>query len=182
MARRIAAVTEARIMPPWKATPTDYAFGNARGLTDQQVAVLQRWVADGMLEGDRSKLPPLPTFTEGWQLGQPSLVVKMPDAFEVPPTGPDIYRSFVVPLHLETRASRQSASPGAKSPTTRWAASACRSSRRTAASCLNSSRRTRNTCAHRPSLASGSGGACGINNLRISRPTAPSADSPGRAG
>ncbi len=101
MARRIAAVTEARIMPPWKATPTDYAFGNARGLTDQQVAVLQRWVADGMLEGDRSKLPPLPTFTEGWQLGQPSLVVKMPDAFEVPPTGPDIYRSFVVPLHLK---------------------------------------------------------------------------------
>ena len=41
------------------------------------------------------------TFTEGWQLGQPSLVVKMPDAVEVPATGPDVYRSFVVPLHLE---------------------------------------------------------------------------------
>lgn len=102
MARRIAAVTEARIMPPWKATPTDYPFGNARGLTDQQIAVLQRWVADGMLEGDRSKLPTLPKFTEGWQLGQPSLVVTMPDAFEVPATGPDVYRSFVVPLNLET--------------------------------------------------------------------------------
>ena len=101
MARRIAAVTEARIMPPWKAAPTDYAFGNARGLSDAQIAVLQRWVADGMLEGDRSKLPALPKFTEGWQLGQPSLVVKMPEPFEVPATGPDVYRSFVVPLNLD---------------------------------------------------------------------------------
>ncbi len=101
MARRIAAVTESRIMPPWKAAPTDYAFGNARGLTDAQIAVFQRWVADGMLEGDRSKLPALPHFTEGWQLGQPSLVVKMPEPFEVPATGSDVYRSFVVPLNLE---------------------------------------------------------------------------------
>jgi hypothetical protein len=98
--RLIASMTANGKMPPWKAAPSDFAFKNERHLTEDQKAVLQRWVANGMPEGDRQKTPALPTFTAGWQLGTPDLVVKMPEPFSVPADGPDIYRNFVVPLNL----------------------------------------------------------------------------------
>src|SRR5262245_1577735 len=101
LAKAIAAATASRIMPPWKAVPGDVEFANTRQLTDQQIDIIQRWVADGALEGDASRLPALPKFTEGWQLGTPDLAVSMSEAFEVPATGPDVYRSFVVPLNLD---------------------------------------------------------------------------------
>jgi hypothetical protein len=101
LARAIAAVTGARAMPPWKAGPSDYPFANARKLTDDQIATIQTWVADGAVEGDPARLPPLPRFTDGWQLGPPDLTVTMDQAFEVPARGPDVYRNFVVPLHLD---------------------------------------------------------------------------------
>ena len=98
--RRIAEVTRARQMPPWKAAPGDYAFKGERRLNDAQLDVIQQWVDGGMPEGDPKKLTALPTFTEGWQLGEPDLVVRMPEAYQVPTTGRDIYRNFVLPLNL----------------------------------------------------------------------------------
>jgi hypothetical protein len=101
LAKAIVAATSSRAMPPWKAGPSDYEFRNARRLTDTQIETIRRWVADGAPEGDAAKLPPLPPFTEGWQLGTPDLAVTMPEPFDVPATGPDVYRSFVVPLNLD---------------------------------------------------------------------------------
>ena len=104
LAKAIASATSSRSMPPWKAGPGDYHFRNERRLTDAQIRTIAQWVADGALEGDPATLPPLPRFTEGWQLGQPDLVVMMGEAFEVPAKGPDVYRSFVVPLGLDRDA------------------------------------------------------------------------------
>ena len=101
LAKAIATATASRVMPPWKAGPGDVEFANARQLTTEQIEIIQRWVADGALEGDAGLLPALPRFTEGWQLGPPDLVVSMSEAFEVPASGPDVYRSFVVPLSLD---------------------------------------------------------------------------------
>jgi len=99
--RLIAAVTQAKVMPPWKAAPGDYLFTNERRLSDDQIDVLRRWVDDGMPEGDPAKLPALPAFTEGWELGPPDLVVTMPEPFAIPADGPDVYRNFVIPLNLD---------------------------------------------------------------------------------
>ena len=101
LAKAIASATASRVMPPWKAGPSDYEFANARRLSAEQIATIQRWVADGAPEGDPKKLPPLPHFTEGWQLGPPDLAVTMSEPFDVPATGPDVYRNFVVPLNLD---------------------------------------------------------------------------------
>ncbi|HLG58813.1 MAG TPA: hypothetical protein VI485_25935 [Vicinamibacterales bacterium] len=101
LAKAIAAATAQRVMPPWKAAPGDVEFDNARRLTEDQIATIQRWVADGALEGDATRLPALPRFADGWQLGAPDLAVTMSEAFDVPATGPDVYRSFVVPLNLD---------------------------------------------------------------------------------
>ncbi len=98
--RQIVAVTRAHQMPPWKAAPSDFAFRGDRTLSAAQIDVLDRWVAGGMPEGDPKKLPALPTFIEGWQLGEPDLVVKMPEAYQVPTSGNDVYRNFVLPLNL----------------------------------------------------------------------------------
>jgi mono/diheme cytochrome c family protein len=97
--RQIAAAVQSRRMPPWKAE-SDYPLRGDRRLSDREIALVERWVADGMLEGDPAKLPPRPAFPDGWQLGEPDLVVTMPEPFEVPASGRDIYRNFVLPLNL----------------------------------------------------------------------------------
>ena len=101
LAKAIASATASRAMPPWKAGPSDYPFAGARQLSVDQIGTIQRWVADGALEGDPARTPPLPRFTAGWQLGPPDLTVSMEQAFEVPARGPDVYRNFVLPLNLE---------------------------------------------------------------------------------
>jgi hypothetical protein len=75
LAKAMAAAAAARVMPPWKPGPSDYAFHGARGLTASQIETLQRWADNGAPEGDPAKLPPLPKFTDGWQLGLPDLIV-----------------------------------------------------------------------------------------------------------
>lgn len=96
----IAAVTTSRLMPPWKPGKGDCAFQGDLHLTDAQIAAIRRWAAEGMPEGSPSDLPSPPKFTAGWKLGKPDLVVKMSAPFPVPADGPDIYRNFVLPLHL----------------------------------------------------------------------------------
>lgn len=103
-AKQIALVTQKRLMPPWKAEAGFGEFHNDRRLTDREIALLQKWVAAGAPEGDRDDLPPTPKFVEGWQLGKPDLILEMPEEFEVPADGPDVYRHFVIPSGVtETR-------------------------------------------------------------------------------
>ena len=96
----IATVTKSRYMPPWHATHGYGEFKEERRLSDEQIAAIAAWVSSGMPEGDPNRMPKLPPFTEGWHLGKPDLILEMPTAFEVPASGPDIYRNFVVPTNL----------------------------------------------------------------------------------
>jgi mono/diheme cytochrome c family protein len=92
----IAKATAARYMPPWHAEHGYGEFADERRLTDEQIATIGAWVAGGMPEGDRKKMPAVPSFTDGWQLGKPDLILEMPVGFEVPADGPDIYRNFAI--------------------------------------------------------------------------------------
>jgi mono/diheme cytochrome c family protein len=98
--RQIATVVRQKQMPPWKPE-SDFHLKGERGLTEQQISTLERWVAAGMPQGDPAKLPALPPTASGWALGEPDLIVKMPEAFPVPPSGRDVYRTFVLPLNLK---------------------------------------------------------------------------------
>lgn len=97
----VATVTAARYMPPWLPDPTEHPFADSRRLPDAQIKTIQQWVASGMPEGDAEDLPKVPAFTDGWQLGNPDLVVRMPEPFLLPASGKDVYRNFVVPLPVE---------------------------------------------------------------------------------
>jgi hypothetical protein len=97
-ARFIAALTASRRMPPWRAEPGHGPFENERRLSDADIKLLARWAEAGAPEGDPRDLPPAPRFPDGWQLGEPDLVLRMPASFTVPATGPDVYRCFVIPI------------------------------------------------------------------------------------
>jgi len=98
-AAQIAAVTARRIMPPWKPEPGKGEFQDERRLKDDELQMLQRWIAEGAVEGEprtRSQAPPL--WQDGWRLGTPDLVVRMPEPYIVPATGADVFRTFVIPM------------------------------------------------------------------------------------
>lgn len=98
--RNVLAVVEDRHMPPWHPEPGYGSFRNDPRLADDEIATLRRWVQGGMPEGPPERLPPPPKFPDGWQLGEPDLVVRTSGAFEVPAKGRDIYRNFAIPLGL----------------------------------------------------------------------------------
>jgi tetratricopeptide (TPR) repeat protein len=101
-ARLIADLTRRRYMPPWKPEPGHGAFVGARRLSDDQIATFERWAAAGAPLGHGADLPLPPRFTNGWELGTPDLVVRMPEPFDLPPEGPDLYRTFVLRIPVET--------------------------------------------------------------------------------
>ncbi len=101
-AEQIAVVTGSRYMPPWLPEPGHGEFADERRLSDKQIEMIRRWVKDGGTEGLSSDLPPVPKFNEGWQLGQPDLVVKMPKAYTLPANGTDVFRNFVIPIPVTT--------------------------------------------------------------------------------
>lgn len=101
-ARQIAEVTRRRVMPPWKPAPGKSTFLDARTLTDAQIDLIERWVANGAAEGDPATMPARPTWVDGWQLGTPDLVVTMPEPYVLPADGLDVFRTFVLPIPLST--------------------------------------------------------------------------------
>jgi Flp pilus assembly protein TadD len=98
----IADATRRRVMPPWKPEPAPGVFVDDRSLTDQQIQRIQDWAAQGGPEGDPRDLPPMPTFTAGWQLGTPDVVVSMPQPYTLRGDGPDLFRTFVLPIPTRT--------------------------------------------------------------------------------
>lgn len=96
----IAYVTQMRIMPPWKPLHGYGTFLGDRSLTDEQIALIERWAKNGAPEGDPSKAPPPPTFPTGSQLGMPDLVLEMSEEWNVEDNYKDVYRYFVIPTHL----------------------------------------------------------------------------------
>ena len=98
-AQQIAAITQARVMPPWKATPGFGEFQDERRLTEQQIATLRDWAMHGAPEGESKEKPMPPVFATGWMAGQPDQVIEMTHPYSVPAEGPDQFRCFVVPLN-----------------------------------------------------------------------------------
>jgi Tfp pilus assembly protein PilF/mono/diheme cytochrome c family protein len=102
-APQIVAVTRSHYMPPWLPEPGYGRFAGERRLTDQQIQAIAAWVSQGAPEGPPAQPPAPPKFAEGWQLGQPDLVVEAPSAFSVPASGPDVYWNFVFQPSVSAR-------------------------------------------------------------------------------
>jgi len=95
-ATQIAALTESRVMPPWKAD-SHGEFHDERRLSADEIGTLKQWVAEGAKEGSRADLPPAPKFTPGWNLGTPDATLTPSEDYSLAADGRDVYRCFVIP-------------------------------------------------------------------------------------
>ena len=105
-AAQIVSVTRSRYMPPWLPEPGFGDFAGERRLSETQLRLIEEWVRQGAPEGSPTGRP-APHFTEGWQIGPPDLVVQMPTPYRLAADGTDVFRNFILPIHLnETRYVR----------------------------------------------------------------------------
>jgi tetratricopeptide (TPR) repeat protein len=100
-ARQIEVVTRTRFMPPWLPEPQALKFADEWRLSDEQIAIIEKWVKEGTPEGNPADLPPQPKFAEGWQLGQPDLVLKAAKPYQLLPSGSDMYWNFIFPVPID---------------------------------------------------------------------------------
>jgi hypothetical protein len=95
-ARSIKEKVVAKTMPPWLADPNHGKFANDRSLSEKEIATIADWVDGGAAEGNPKDLPPTPKFAEGWNIGKPDQIFKLPEPFAVPASGVVDYKYFNV--------------------------------------------------------------------------------------
>jgi peroxiredoxin len=90
----IGEVVTLRRMPPWHADPRFGHFANERRLTPEEIRTIAAWVADGAPRGEATDNPPAPEFAEGWRIGTPDAVFRIPEEVTVPAKGKVDYQYF----------------------------------------------------------------------------------------
>ena len=99
-ARAIASAVQRRAMPPWLPESGHGVFADERRLRDDQIALIAKWVESGAPEGNPADVPKPPTFSGGWQLGTPDLVLTLPEPYVLQPGSRDVFRNFVIPVEI----------------------------------------------------------------------------------
>jgi hypothetical protein len=99
-AKAIQRRVTAREMPPWFADAPQGAFANDPRLPQAEIDTISAWVDAGAPKGDDKDLPPIPKFASGWTIGQPDVVLSMPEAYAVPAEGTIPYLYFTVPTNF----------------------------------------------------------------------------------
>jgi hypothetical protein len=116
-AKAIKEAIALKKMPPWFADPQIGHFKNDTSLTKAEADTIIAWVDAGAPEGDAKDLPPAKQWVTGWQIGQPEMVLEMPQAFDVPASGTVDYQYVILPYKFtEDRwVSASEVRPGARS-------------------------------------------------------------------
>ena len=94
-ARAIKQQTTLRNMPPWYISRTVgiQRFKNDPSLSDDEIALISRWVDNGAPMGDERDMPPPRKFDDNdrWHIGDPDVVVKLKQEVLVKAKAPDYW-------------------------------------------------------------------------------------------
>ncbi len=101
-AEDIADATRSRYMPRWLPEPGEFPILGQRRLSQEQIDTIQSWVGGGMVEGDAADLPSPPSFTDGWESGEPDLVLTVDPPYPMGPSTRDTFRHLVLPTPLNS--------------------------------------------------------------------------------
>ncbi len=98
-ARSIKRNVEAREMPPWYIDRRIgiQDFKDDPSLTDGEIATIAAWVDAGAPRGNPADAPPPLEFPDAnaWQIGEPDLIVSMPEPYLLPAEGPDEFPNIL---------------------------------------------------------------------------------------
>jgi len=70
-------------------------------MSADEISILKRWADSGAPEGDPYETPPPPAYRSGWQLGPPDLILEVGSPMQVPASGTDLFRNFILPFPLK---------------------------------------------------------------------------------
>ena len=96
-ARAIHEAVALNRMPPWFADPAYGEWANGHVLTAEEKIAIAQWVESGSPRGDPADAPEPREFVEGWNIGEPDMVLELPEPFQVPAEGTIDYQYLVIP-------------------------------------------------------------------------------------
>jgi hypothetical protein len=100
-AAAIREVVRTRKMPPWSADAPHGVFANDPSLTQNEIDLISDWVQAKAPAGNPSDGPKPLTFVEGWAVGDPDIVFRMPKPYRVPAAGTVEYTYVVIPTGFQ---------------------------------------------------------------------------------
>lgn len=104
-AKAIRSAVLQKKMPPWYADPAHGTFRNDRSLTQSEIDTITSWADNGAPEGSSPEgnskdAPATLALTDGWHIGKPDVVIRIPQAFHIPASGAVPYQYIVVPTNF----------------------------------------------------------------------------------
>ncbi|HQR05564.1 MAG TPA: redoxin domain-containing protein [Gemmatales bacterium] len=91
-----------RKMPPWGADPRHSTFTNDLRMTKNEIDTVVAWIDAGTPMGDKNDLPQPRVFnSDGWLIGKPDVIFKLPKEVTVQATGTVEYQYFVTPTNFK---------------------------------------------------------------------------------
>ena len=100
-AKAIKAAVATKKMPPWFASPAHGKFSNDRSMPQSEVDLMAAWADGGAKEGNPKDAPAPRQFAKGWLMGEPDLVIEMPNPVTIPAKGQIDYSWTAVPTGLK---------------------------------------------------------------------------------
>ncbi len=100
-AKAIKQAVVSRAMPPWFADPHFGSFRNDPRLTDAEVQTISEWVEAGAPQGNPKDATKPVAWVDGWRIGEPDVVLEMPEDVQIPAAGTLGYRFVTVPTHFK---------------------------------------------------------------------------------
>jgi hypothetical protein len=106
-------VTKERMMPPWPADPHYTEFVGQKLMSEYDIALIEKWVKDGMAEGPSEKMPSLPVYNDISLNGIPGIRIPV-QPYYLPANSSDKFLLVKVPYELpaDTYASLVEFVPG----------------------------------------------------------------------
>jgi hypothetical protein len=103
-ARAIKTRVTNREMPPWHVDRTIgiQKFKDDPSLSDEEIAMIAKWVDSGSPLGNPADMPPPRQFAEtgAWQIGKPDVIVKFPK-YKVAAAGPDLFGDLFAEIPID---------------------------------------------------------------------------------
>lgn len=97
----IRKVVSRGLMPPWFASHESGPWANDRTMPAADKRDLLAWLDGDRARGDKSEAPVPPRFPDGWTIGRPDRVVRLPEPIAVPAEGLIPYKYARARLRLE---------------------------------------------------------------------------------